>query len=282
MKKTVCVIAAMLLAAATFAGCGSSLISTTYRDAESYTVGDFTYDAAAVDTVAVDWVADEVNVVLSPGSELTVSESGGALTASQKLHWLLDGTTLRIEFCKSGYSGRFPEGTKKLTVEIPSGVKLILDTTSADVRFTGSGSFDEVALDSTSGNISADVINAGALSVSTTSGSVEFGVVTTETLDVYTTSGDCKMSEVNARTAAFDSTSGNVTIGLRACEELNVDSTSGDVVLTSIPSNGVTVEFDHTSGVFTYKGEKQDDALTVGAGFCRISVSTTSGDLTIE
>lgn len=305
MKKLFGAVVALIMIAALIplAGCSKGGVATTeYRNGEAYAAGGFTYSASAVESVRISWVVGEVNVKFSSAGELSVSETGSALTSSQKLHWLMDGTTLRIEFCKSGYSGRFPDGAKHLTVEIPEGISLYVSSTSAPVRIEGSGKLNEAEITATSGDVTADKLNANELLVKVTSGITTLGEVKASSADFYSGSGSCTISrlyadmatadttsgsvtveEVNSSYVRVDTTSGDITLGLSSCDQLEVDSTSGDVTLTALPQGGAEISFDHTSGKLMLNGsEYGEDSLKIGAGACLITVSTTSGDLIIE
>ena len=73
-----------------------------YSNADRYTAGDFTYDESKVKKVEIEWASGSVTLKNGKGT-LSVSESGAeSLPEAEKLHWWIDGTTLKIKFCKSG------------------------------------------------------------------------------------------------------------------------------------------------------------------------------------
>ena len=111
MKKLVSILLAALLVCGAF-GCVAIRMFNKYENADRYQYGAFTYEAASVYTVDLDWAAGDVTVKHGSGT-LSVSESGGeTLSVSERLHWWLDGTTLRIKYCESGYSHVIPSKDK--------------------------------------------------------------------------------------------------------------------------------------------------------------------------
>ena len=70
---------------------------------------------------------------------------------------------------------------------------------------------------------------------------------------------------------------------LMSCREAALNTISGETDLT-LPAQGGTVRFDTASGAFITQRayQKQDHFYGFGPADCKISVSSTSGDLEIE
>ena len=75
MKKMVSILLAALLVCGAF-GCVAIRMFNKYENADRYQYGAFTYEAASVYTVDLDWAAGDVTVKHGSGT-LSVSESGG-------------------------------------------------------------------------------------------------------------------------------------------------------------------------------------------------------------
>ena len=160
-----------LIAALCLALCGCSFsVASTYEKAEQYQTGDFEYDAAQVDEVIVNWSSGQV--FLSEGAgRLQAREESKDLTGDQRMRWLLDGRTLRIQFCKSGYRGVI-RPAKVLSLQVPKGVRLQVNVTSGSMDL-GDISARAFELNATSGAIRTGALRAEEdLKAEATSGSV--------------------------------------------------------------------------------------------------------------
>ena len=83
MKKMVSILLAALLVCGAF-GCVAIRMFNKYENADRYQYGAFTYEAASVYTVDLDWAAGDVTVKHGSGT-LSVSESGGeTLSVSER------------------------------------------------------------------------------------------------------------------------------------------------------------------------------------------------------
>ena len=241
------IIAAVLTAMLLLSGFGCAAITTVrYANADSYASGDFTYEEGAVKKVEIDWIAG--NITLEPGAgTLSVSEqSSGSLSDARRLHWWLDGTTLHIRYCKSGERIRTTE-KKDLTVELPAGADLEIDIASGKVA-------GEAPLD------------LGAVRIDTASGGV-------------------KIETLNAKSVRVDSASGGITLGLKEVGSVDVDVVSGGVKLRLIDKDaGAAIRHSAVSGTFTCSlpYEKSGGTYTIGRGEIPIEIEAVSGNVTVE
>ena len=275
---------------------------TTYKDANKYSIGSFSYNASGVDKVCIDYVSGDVTLVQSANRTLNVTENDSRLSDDQKVHWYLDGKTLYIRFCKSGYSGKFPNDSKKINIEIPFDIELEVGITSGDVTFTTdvearnvslgatSGDFKVKAIRTgdfqmgcTSGNVSMDALYATKASFGSTSGNTSVDLIHAETIKFGATSGNTVLGNIYASDVNGAGTSGNITLSFEYCENLTIGCTSGNIRIEKIPSNGATIKYEKTSG--TLKADSymvKDNRMVFGAGGCKMEIVTTSGDLTIN
>lgn len=282
---------AFCFAATVLTGCALSgiVMSGTYENAEEYQSGNFTYTASNVTKINVSWYNGSVALVYTDGDTLSVSESGKDLSVSESLHWVLKEDTLQIEFCESGYVGKFSKLDKKLTVEVPSGIDLAVVTTSAGIA-ADVGTQNSVSLQATSGTIElANVTANGAIKLSTTSGDIKAKCSESEDLTAETTSGAIRAETISARgDVCMESTGGSIraeridtlngTVSLKSnsgslradtlhCGRLTAQATSGAITLGLYECENVTCR--STSG-----SVRLDLAQNFGA---TVSIGTTSG-----
>lgn len=320
MKKTVCCLLLVVLCLS-LCGCGITMSSAQYPDADKYLVGSFTYHAGAVEAVEINWTSGRVEFKESDQAELTVTETTEGLKEEEQMRWWLDGKTLRIQYWKSGYSGTLVNKEKRVIVELPRDISLKAHVTSGAIQ-AGDHRLLDAALEATSGSIQVGALNAGEAKISMTSGSVQTGPVRVEkqfsvsatsgdiTLEnvmansvslqctsgkikagpidapmfkIESTSGDVRLDALKADNAAIQTTSGEITLGIYQCGKADVTSTSGDVDLTLLHGSGATVDFRTNSGRFN--GKKDDTKRyheVIGDGAAIVTVSTTSGDLKLK
>ena len=288
---------------------GTSVLSIgvgTYEHADQYRAGDTTV-TSAVENLEVDWTEGALNIVFHEGSGIAVSETAKkTLTDDTRLHWWLDGATLRIHYAKSGLIIN-ENLEKKLTISLPEGLVLnkadiggtsadiiisalaaddmILGSTSGDIRalvaakklnasstsgsldITQRGGSDSVTLHSTSGSVNASLEDVKVISLSSTSGSVTLiQAGEAESVTLHSTSGSVRAENVNARKADAASTSGSVTVLMDALYDLHVSSTSGTVTATLPATPGFTCKVSTASGSFNSAIALNKDGDTYSCG----------------
>lgn len=243
-------------------GCGSGY--KVYQDARKYKAGNFAYSAADIESVQINWVGADIKVIQKDGGTLHVKESDRGLNNSQKMHWSIENGTLVIQYTKSGYRGRIPGHTKDLTVEVPAGIDLEINSVSGDIKLEGSQQYGKVDINSVSGNVEAGSIAASKAELTTISGECKIGSLSMDKIDIKTTSGD-------------------IRAGIADCSKADLHTVSGDVELFSFPSGGAEIKYASASGSLDAQGyESKDKVVTIGAGTCKVTVETVSGDLEIR
>lgn len=278
MKKALAILTVLLLCIA-LCGCSFSK-GRIYDHADQYSVGSFTCDASAVRKIAVRWESGELRVRESEGALLSASEKAEGLSADQQMHWWLDGGTLRVEFCQSGYSGSIG-GEKQLEMEIPRGVDFEAEVSSGRVVL-GDHQFGALRLASSSGSLKMGNIRAESVTLAATSGSITAGLTDVKgALCVASTSGSIAIEAVQAQSLEAAATSGSIRLGLYRCGGASISATSGSVRLTVHPNYGAAI--DYTTSSSSVNGENvRSGRLVLGDGSCPVKVSTTSGNLTAE
>lgn len=285
MKKFyICLLACILAAGMT--GCVVTVNSPSmnrYEEAEKYASGNFSYAAQGITRVEADWVAGNITVVQSEDGTLKVEETG-ELTEKQRLHWLLEDGVLKIQYCASGYTGTFPAKGKALTLEVPVGIDLSIDSVSGQISL-GDGSFGALNLDTTSGKIDFDTVRAEVCKLDTVSGDIMGDTLLCEKrLKADTTSGRVDMDWLEASEAEVETVSGSIDIKLCRGQEAEIQSTSGSITLILGETlGGAAISFESASGSFHGDGYKVESGRYVfGDGTCRIEAETVSGSLTVK
>lgn len=272
----------------------------------------------AVNGLDIEWINGDVNIVVSSGSVIKITEqSGEELSDRDRLSLSRDDGILKIKWRDALVSfGIFHNKTKALTVEVPKELaksmeKLECTTTSGEITASGF-SAETVRISSTSGGLQLSSISGESADFSTVSGKISVnGATLADSLRVSTTSGEIALENVRTNTAALNTISGAVTYRGTA-EEIKANSVSGAVtaelaaapntadmnsvsggLTLKIPQNsGFDAEFSTISGVFKTdfeaSGVGSDGASTAksgrvlcGKGESTLSFATTSGEINI-
>ena len=293
MNKSASLALSLTLCALLLSGCGLhirpslGLSGINYEHPEKYTVGGAAF-TDQVDKVEIHWLSGSVTVTGHRGNEIRFSETANRnLTNDLSMHYWLDGSTLRIQFCRSG-KWNLNGLEKELTLQLPERLlqsltvdtvsarvnledlkmeDLGLDTVSGAVRLRDCQVSDRARVDTTSGSVKAAL--TGALrewKADTVSGSVELIVPEVKAFDVNTTSGSVSLTAESAP------------------KDLDVDSVSGSVTLC-LPADGdFTLDFDTVSGSFSsdLAFKTEGSRRIFGRGTGDYSIDTTSGSVNIE
>ena len=293
MNKSASLALSLTLCALLLSGCGLhirpslGLSGINYEHPEKYTVGGAAF-TDKVEKVEIHWLSGNVTVTGHRGNEIRFSETANRnLTNDLSMHYWLDGSTLRIQFCRSG-KWNLNGLEKELTLQLPERLleslevdtvsarvnledlkmeDLELDTVSGAVRLRDCQVSDRARVDTTSGFVKAAL--TGALrewKADTVSGSVELIVPEVKAFDVNTTSGSVSLTAESAP------------------KDLDVDSVSGSVTLC-LPADGdFTLDFDTVSGSFSsdLAFKTEGSRRIFGRGTGDYSIDTTSGSVNIE
>lgn len=286
--KIIFIILVVFALAVVAVGCTTSGGAVTdmgrYDNAELYSAGDFTYNASDVDKVEVDWVLGSVTVSESGEDVLSINESGSAsLKDEQKLHWRLDGRTLKVKFWQSGYSTIDDVSElKNLVIEVPTNIELDIETVSATIT-SGDLNMGEVDFGTVSGNINCNKITAlNSVDLQTISGVIATGEVIAQKIDAQTTSGNISVHAKRATEVDIETTSGVCKLAIENVPAVEVETVSGNVDISI--AGGANVQYNTVSGEFStpMTHTKDGNNYVFGDGACRIEVKTTSGNLAIK
>ncbi|MBQ2202176.1 MAG: DUF4097 family beta strand repeat protein [Clostridia bacterium] len=277
-----------------------------YSNADRYTAGDFTYDESKVKKVEIEWIAGSVKLRNAKGT-LSVSETcDKELSEELQMHWWIDGTTLKIKYCKSGEKlSLFDIDKKDLTVELPAFADLEIEIASGYVQAehmldlgklkleTASGGADfqflsakEVKVDSASGGLNFGQVSvSGEFEINTASGGLAVNDITANEIDVNSASGDISLGKITAEKVDIDNASGFVVLWLHSANEVRIDSTSGGIrIKLDDKEGGAKIKFDAVSGNFNtaLSVVNSGDLMTIGDGRINIEIKVVSGSVTVE
>lgn len=294
MKQVFAILLAALLLLS-FTGCirvscnGISVSAPIrYANADKYTAGNFTYDETKVKKVEIEWLAGSVTLSNGRGT-LSVSESGEQdLSEEEQMHWWLDGTTLRIKYCKSGKELSLSKMEKKdLTVELPVFVDLELDIASGKVASEGRLDVGKFELDTASGGAEIGELYAEEVDIDSASGGISLDHVEVGgAFRVDSASGGLSVGDIKAYSIRINSASGGISLGLwRTVGTVELDVVSGSVHLKLLdPEEGATVQFEAVSGSLktALPYEKNGKTYTIGKGLIPIDINVASGSVTID
>lgn len=220
-----------------------------YENAELYTAGDFTYSAADVKEVEIDWINGSIEIVQTDSAELSVTETS-IKDIHKTFHHYLDGATLKIKFCEAGAKTKVDNQFKRLRVEIPASVHLEIDSVSAPITI---------------------------------------GEATLSSLSVETVSGKLTAENIHAPKVDIESTRADISLGLSAQTIAEIETTSGDITLSLLKNMGATIVYETLSGKFTTEreygkaGKKRYDILgDANISVCEIEIDTVSGNVFVK
>ncbi len=289
MKKAWKILSAALIAvtALGLVGCKKSAQYDSYADAKLYKVGGATFTTAQVREVEIDWLGGSVEISQNVGEEIQIGEDTELSKEEERMHYYLDGDTLKIRYCASGL--RVREKEKNLHVSLPKGLELDVDCTSARVGVMDALEVRAFSFESASGNLQAErIVCAGEMEIDTASGKIDVLDLTADELSVESASGDVSIEKLSVRKLEADGASGALFFGLQSPLTGEIDTSSGDVRIKLLEGIGCSVTFDSTTGKCKTERSNEKSGRTYtfapaeGKGSCTLSVSTASGNLTVE
>lgn len=245
----------VLLSGCFYINIGGYLSCDNYENAESYSVGNFSYSSTEIKKVEINWVAGGVEIVESDKASLTVSEDEN-LSEDEKLRYLIEGDTLKIQFWKSGYRANIKGKKQKVSIEIPKDADLKATTVSASVTM-GTNNLSTATISSVSGEIYAEKLTADRVFLSSVSGAID-------------------VEKVVAQSIIIEETSGNITLNADGFNNIRISAVSS-LVRLKINEVGSKVVFDTVSGAYFAPENKKQ----FGDGQAVITVETVSGNLRI-
>jgi len=246
-----------------------------------------------IESLALDWIAGNVTILIDDGNEIRLSEKAAApIPEDAALRYGVQNGTLYVQYCPQNARGRLPE--KELIVTIPRALADNMASFSYDASSASLLVNDIVAqsfhFDSSSGNLEAASIRADTVKLNASSGDIRFSGEYAKTQrghqlrqsnagepwqcgfhrDQTPSSGDVHISG-NMGDLTVDTTSGMISsFGALTAASLNADTSSGTVNLAGSFDNA---RVGTTSGTVS---------LAFTACPQKLDVETSSGDVTLS
>lgn len=288
----------------TLAGC---VKTPSYGNAALYHVGDAVI-CDAVERLDISWASGSIELgTYDENTILIREETDRTLPDDLRVHWYLDGATLRVQFAASGAFTPLGEtGSKKLTVTLPAALWLSAAKVSAASAGVMANALhaDDVSVSTASGNMHVQCM-AQNIRLSSASGEVWLDQRgESATINVDTASGPIDAAIFRADKAAFKAASGRVLVAAEAIDRLSAETTSGPIscrlsgmpsegrfsstsgsVMLALPEDaGFTARVNTTSGDFTsdFAMKRSGQTYACGNGAATIEVQTTSGDVSFQ
>ena len=294
MKKIIALLILFALAGS-LSGCGRGLLgldlgfgnSFVYDHAGKYTAGDGEIDGT-VKKLDIDWLSGSVSVVAGNGDSVLIREAaGGKIDKDMRVHWWLDGTTLRVKFCASGLKPRIYHGKKDLTVTVPETLSLSaisVDSASAEVSVLGA-SMDELSVDTASGAIRVDTdCGLQSLRTDSASGEQDIKVRSAVSAELDAASGKISLTADTVRNLDIDTASGDVLCRLRKTpDDGSIDTASGKVAVVLPEDAAFTLKLSTASGKMNsdFAMKKSGSTYVCGSGDGRLHIDTASGAVSL-
>ena len=238
-----------------------------------YTGSDYYLPAeTSITALDIDWISGEVEILVTNDADILVREQPErGISASYAMVVTDTDGVLKVRYAEDEFLTLPDLPPKKLVVRLPRAVaenltEVQLNSVSADFDVAALTVKDALIFDSVSGDLETDFITADRAEVNTVSGKVDL--------------------DGSFRQVTGGSTSGEVDLALRKCpDRIELTTVSGDVELKLPQNAGFTLDYSTVSGDL-----ESDLPLTTerngghicGDGSGRITIDTTSGDLTIE
>lgn len=310
MKKFIAALAALLALVMMLASCNlfinTGLHMEIYANEDKYSIGDFEYDAENIKAVDIEWIFGNVTIIPTMNEKLSVNENADNIDDDLKMRYFIDGSTLRIKFCKSGLRRTMTESAKKaLTVEIPDNISLKVNTVSSDVSFGASGqtlhslrldfTYKKIEIETVSGKIDfSDLGQSGAgdyyvmgvvcdeLALSSISGKISAEIFECNNAKVESTSGSVNVAGI-IKTLNAKSVSGSMNFNVWMCTSAKIESVSGNIEtsgsITSLTAKAISGDIEATAKFEEADLSATSGDITIGDFDGALEFNTTSGKL---
>lgn len=159
-----------------------------------------------------------------------------------------------------------------------------VETTSGDLDLHLNGKTKDVKIDTISGTVEVELETADRFTAESVSGEIGVKAKSIGEFEASAGSGDISAEIGKMKRAAISTTSGEVKVGTERFDALTISSTSGDVRADLPEKPGFTAKLKVTSGEIGYDLplKKEGKTFVCGDGSGELSISTTSGDITLK
>lgn len=253
-----------------------------------------------METLEVKTTSADVIFASIPSDKLSVKLVGNVNKDNKENHQLEvteQGGTLNVTYIpkkKNEFGFNFVSSNVRVLVSLPENAfeTFNVRTTSGDIEGEATTT-DNLSLQSTSGSQHVKGYTSNEeVALTSTSGNITLSQSEVKDLSIETTSGNIEMEGLVAESAEVNSTSGNVSLETKeVSKEFEVTTTSGNVetIYKKNPTN-LRILFEGNSGEakITLKemlySVKEENELNgeIGAATNTLAVETTSGNLTVK
>ncbi len=223
----------------------SKVYGERYYNAELYTASSSFTFTADIQNVYIEWEVGAVNVVSKDGDTFRVSETYSGVETNKQMHYLIQGSTLYIQFWKSGYRGEIAKSSKTLNIEIPKTLNL--------------------------------------LEIETEDATVYSNELICSNVDISAEKGEINIRNLSCARGEIDSDKESVNVGIGTVSFLELGSDRGTVSV-SLNGKGASIYFETDRGKLktSLSNVKNERTYTFGNGEVSINVETGRGNLTVK
>lgn len=206
----------------------------SYENADSYSIGNFSYQSKKVSKVIVDWCVGSVEIVSIEGNECSVKENE-ELQEDYKLRWMIQDDTLTIRYCESNVKGTLShDEDKSVYIEIPKGITLEVKNSTGDIKLTN--------------------VEAVSTIIDDQVGTVEAENLVTDTINCNVDVGTITLEQLSFKEGQLTTDTGEVNVSLK-------------------DGIGATIHYQIEVGEYNNTDQEGDDVIGDGANELTISVS---------
>ena len=239
-----------------------------YEPVDAYNV-----PVAGIDAMKINWEAGAVTINPYDGEDIRITElAQRELSEDERLQFAISDGTLTIRYhSRDIVLRRMPQ--KRIEIHVPHSL---------------SENLSNLTIDTVSGSINVDGINAGSQKVNAVSGSVMLKGSNADKLDVNTTSGSITIDSFEAREMKLRSVSGSLRISNGTSDDLDCGSTSGAINIggsfqnASLRSISGRVVLDNSALVTTVKVSSTSGGTELSGSFDNVDLSSVSGALSVS
>ncbi|MFD0872410.1 DUF4097 domain-containing protein [Paenibacillus residui] len=233
-------------------------------------------DADKIERININTSSADVQMVSGDAEQIVIKLEGKANQSYRKktaLRVKEAGDTLNVEVnLPNGISFGFAPNDVNLKVELPEKI------------------YKELKLESSSGDLSLDSVNAVYMQLRSSSGDIQVSRFSADLIEFRASSGDISILDGSAELQG-ETSSGEISIELGELgQDMNLETSSGDIDirLSDWPS-GLDLDFRSGSGDgrvglegFEYETDKSNRIVgKIGEGKIKMKVRTSSGDFSL-
>lgn len=261
----------------------------SYADAAKYSVmtDSVTFDTNITE-LDLTWHSGNVDISMYDENYISISETANqSLSSKKRLHYYMDGTKLRLQFCESNFSAG-SSLKKDLVIKLPRSTylsNLNIDNAACDIKFTDINA-DNANITTASGQISGNFAsNIQNFKIDSASGDIIIKSANVNSLKIDSASGNLDFTGTYIKNVDLDAACGNHSIKSTetAIDSLILDKTAGDTKIYIPENDGFVVNINKLAGNVSSTFETADTKTEKAYGNkSRVyNVNMTSGNLSI-